>query len=76
MIEMGKRVPELISNMGKIVKNLTIICDQITDILEELIYSCHFDNVESIIEAIMAKEYCCILEHDYCVRLLQLCKDF
>ena len=36
----------------------------------------YFDNVKSIIEAIMAKEYCHMQEHDYYKRLLQLCKDF
>lgn len=62
--------------MGKMVKNLTIVYDQITDILEGLIQDYHFDNVESIIETIMAKEYCHMQEHDYYERLLQLCKDF
>ena len=35
--ETGKRVSEPISKMGKMVKNLTIVYDQITDILEGLI---------------------------------------
>ena len=74
IIETGRRVPETIFEMGKILKALTIIYDEITDILEELIYGCYFDDAESIIETIMTKEYYCIEEHDYCEKLLRLCK--
>ena len=35
-----------------------------------------FDDVESIIGAIMAKDYPCTQEHGYCKILLLLCKNF
>ena len=56
--------------MKKIIKTLTTIDDEIAHILEELIFCCFFDHVESIIGAIMTKEYRDIQEHDHCEKLL------
>lgn len=70
MMEMRKRVPKAVFKMGGIIKALMTIFDEITDILEELICCCYFDDVKSVIEAIMTKEYCNIQEHDYCEKLL------
>lgn len=55
-----------ISN-GGIIKALTKIYDAKTDILKELVSGCYFDDVKSIIEAIMTQEY-------YCEKLLKLVK--
>ena len=76
MIETGKYVPELMREINQIIKTLTIIYDEITDILEELIYGCYSDDVESIIKAIKTKEYSCTEECDHCAKLLKLRKDY
>ena len=57
MIETGKNVPEPTLEMNKIIKTLMTIYGNITHILEELTCSSYFDDVESIIGAIMTKEY-------------------
>ena len=75
MIETRKNVPEPILEMDKIIKNLTTIYDEITHILEELTCGCNFDDVESIVGAIMTKEYRDMEEHDYSEKLLKLCED-
>ena len=62
--------------MNKIIKTLTTIYNEITHILKELIYGCYFDDVESIIRAIMIKEYHDMQEHDYCEKLPKLCQEF
>ena len=54
--------------MGQIIETITKIYD--------IISGCYFDHVESIIEAITTKEYYDIQEHDYCEKLLKLCKEF
>ena len=76
MIETGKNVPEPTLEMNKIIKTLMTIYGNITHILEELTCSSYFDDVESIIGAIMTKEYWDIQEYDYCKKLLKLCEDF
>ena len=76
MNETRKNVPEPMLEVNKIIKTLTTIHDEITHILQELTCSCYFDDVKSIIEVIMTKEYCDMQEHDYCEKLLKLCKDF
>ena len=48
MIETRKTVLESMLEMNKTIRNLTTICDEITYILEELIWDCYFDDVESI----------------------------
>ena len=75
MIETRKNVPEPILEMDKIIKNLTTIYDEITHILEELTCGCNFDDVKSIVGAIMTKEYHDMEEHDYSEKLLKLCED-
>ena len=55
MMETRKRAPEPVFKMGRIIIALMTICDEITDILEELMCGCYFDDVKSIIEAIMTK---------------------
>ena len=72
MIETGKNVPVPMLEMNKIIKTLTIIHDEITHNLEERICGCYFDDVESIIGAIMTKEYHDMEENDYCEKLLKL----
>ena len=62
--------------MGGIIKALIAIYDERTNILEELIRECYFDDVESIIEAITTLEHYDIQNHDYCEKLLKLSKDF
>ena len=57
MIETGKNVPDLMHEMNKIINTQTIVYDEITDILEELICGCCFDDVKSIIKGIKTKEY-------------------
>ena len=47
-----------------------------TIIFEELLCGCYFDDVESIIEAILTKVYHCQQENDYCQGLLKLCEEF
>ena len=75
-MEMRKWVPELVFEMGGIIKAIMAIYDEITGILEELICKCYFDDVESIIEAITTMEHYDIQDHDYCEKLLKLSKDF
>ena len=55
MMETRKRAPEPVFKMGSIIIALMTICDEITDILEELMCGCYFDDFKSIIEAIMTK---------------------
>ena len=55
MIETDKNVPEPMLEMNK---TLTMIYDETTHILEELMRGCYFDDVESIKGAIVTKEYC------------------
>ena len=57
MIETGKNVPEPMLEMNKTIKILITICDEINHILEELTCGCYFDDIKSIIKAIMTKEY-------------------
>ena len=76
MIGTGKNLPEPMFEMNKIIKTLTTIYGEITHILEELTCGCYSDDVELIIGAIMTKEFCDMQEHDYCKKLLKLCKDF
>ena len=57
MIETGKNVPEPMLEMMKTIKTLTTFYHKITHILVELTCGCYFDDVESIIGAIMTKEY-------------------
>ena len=76
MIETGKNVPDPTHEMKKIIKTLTIIYDKITDILEELICVCYFDDVKSIVKAIKTKEYNCMEGYGNCEKILKLCKDF
>ena len=76
MIEIRKNVPKSMFEMNKIIKNLTTIYDEIIHILEEPICGCYFDDIESIVGAIMTKEYHNMEEHDYCEKLLKLCKEF
>ena len=71
-----ENVPELMREMNKILKTLTMICDEITDILKEVICDCYFDDVESIIKAIKTKGYSCTEEYDHCPKLLKPRKDF
>ena len=47
MMEMRKWLPEPVFEMGGITKALMAIYDEITDILEELICECYFDDDES-----------------------------
>ena len=54
----------------------TKIYDQISDILEKLFGTCHFDSVDSTLEAIFTKTYNCEIEgYDYCQNLIKLCKE-
>ena len=62
--------------MNNIIKTLATIYGEITHILEELICGCYFDDMESVMRAIMTKEYRDMQEHDYCEKILKLCKNF
>ena len=62
MTETRKTAPEPVFKMGGIIIALVTICDEITDILEEVMCGCYFDDVESIIEAIITKKYRNIFE--------------
>ena len=76
MTETRKTAPEPVFKMGGIIIALVTICDEITDILEEVMCGCYFDDVESIIEAIITKKYCNMQKHGYSKKLLKLFKEF
>ena len=66
MMQTQKSVPEPTIKMNKIIKTLTVIYYEITDILEDLLCGCYFEDVESIIGAIMTQDYHSMEEHVYC----------
>lgn len=53
MMETQKSIPESTLKINKIIKTPTVICDEITDILEDLLRGCYFEDIESIIGAII-----------------------
>ena len=77
MTETGKLLLKVLSETKKIIRDLTCVYDEINYLLEELLGACHFDNFESILQAIFTKTYPCEKEgYDHCQKLVKLCKQF
>ena len=50
MKETRKLLPEVSFKTQKNIRDLTCVYDEISDILEELLEACYFDNIDSILK--------------------------
>ena len=67
MTETGKLPPQVLFETEKKIRDLTCVYDEISNILEELLGACYFDDIESILKAIFTKTYPCKQQgYDFC----------
>lgn len=57
MIATRKELPEIKFKTETSIDNLTHLYSIITGIIEELVCSCYFDNIENLVEAIINREF-------------------
>ena len=77
MIATGKELPEILLKIKLNIDNQTQLYFIIKGIIEELLCTCYFDNIENLTEAIITREFCWDMQaYDYCQDLITKAKNF